>query len=327
MKTDFSDILKNRKENILKSYSNAPLKKQEPIKEDKTLSKGEDMDGDDSISTTLASGGTIEDKSTIKKALDLLCGDSIEKSDSEEIEKAEKKEVKKDSKKPEPKDDKFDHHRKMAGYHHLKAKDATDSAFDLNNSSDKDIQGKAGESSKVAQHHAKMMEQHMQKAKDLHDKEKHGDWNKTIPTANDAMGYGKKYDKDLSATKESDQAVIEKKDNVKKALDILSGDSIEKGGVGSGKRYGINRKYTHFAVHKTTGKILDAWDYKHHAKEDMKDIHKTYSHMDLRDNDIDPKNVNIVSKQKLSKTIDPFHTDNWSKSPQTEGMEDSTKKE
>lgn len=70
----------------------------------------------------------------------------------------------------------------------------------------------------------------------------------------------------------------------------------------------VDKKYTHFLVDKESGKIVTGWDYKGTDKEDIKDFLK----MDLKDMDINPKDVKLVTKGFLiSKGIDPFDTKNW----------------
>lgn len=75
-----------------------------------------------------------------------------------------------------------------------------------------------------------------------------------------------------------------------------------------GGRLKVDKKYTHFAVRKSDGKIVTGWDYKGTDKEDI----STFSKMDLNDMDIDPKTVSVLTKMYLiGKGIDPFNWDNW----------------
>lgn len=70
----------------------------------------------------------------------------------------------------------------------------------------------------------------------------------------------------------------------------------------------INKKYTHFCVSNSTGKIVDAWEYKGVDKESI----AVYYKMDMRDNDRERKDFKLLTKKFLqSKNINPFDTGNW----------------
>lgn len=72
---------------------------------------------------------------------------------------------------------------------------------------------------------------------------------------------------------------------------------------------GINKKYKYFAVGKQDNKIVDAWE----LISDVESL-KYYAKIDLKDNDLNPKDYKIVSgKFLLSQGINPFDTENWKK--------------
>lgn len=75
------------------------------------------------------------------------------------------------------------------------------------------------------------------------------------------------------------------------------------------KKTTINNKYTHFAVSKATGKIVDGWEYpKNYDMDDIKDFYK----MDMRDNDRELKDFKLVDALPLfKKGINPYDATNW----------------
>lgn len=76
----------------------------------------------------------------------------------------------------------------------------------------------------------------------------------------------------------------------------------------------INPKYTHFAILKNNGMIVNGWDYNGYEPEELKMEKNNYFFNDIRDNQIEPRIVNIVTTKHLQrKGIDPFDTNNWNK--------------
>jgi hypothetical protein len=70
-----------------------------------------------------------------------------------------------------------------------------------------------------------------------------------------------------------------------------------------------NKKYKYFAVGKSDGKIVDGWE----IVSDVESL-KYYAKLDLKDNDYNPKDFNIVSKESIMKKgINPFDFNNWRK--------------
>ena len=73
-----------------------------------------------------------------------------------------------------------------------------------------------------------------------------------------------------------------------------------------------NPAYTHFAVIKGTGKIVNGWDYKGYDQDELRQNNKEYFLNDIKDMEINPKLVNILTAKYLqSKGIDPFSYSNW----------------
>lgn len=73
--------------------------------------------------------------------------------------------------------------------------------------------------------------------------------------------------------------------------------------------------YTHFAIDKSSNKIVDGWDYKGVDKEEIKDWVK----IDLQDNfpDRKPSEFKVVTRGFLERTMDPTDTNNWYKITET----------
>ena len=72
----------------------------------------------------------------------------------------------------------------------------------------------------------------------------------------------------------------------------------------------VDKKYTHFAVHNETGKIVDGWDYKGTDPDDIKVFYK----QDMKDNDRDLKEFKLLTaKHLISKGIDPYNWESWRK--------------
>jgi hypothetical protein len=78
----------------------------------------------------------------------------------------------------------------------------------------------------------------------------------------------------------------------------------------------INKNYTHFAVLKSTGRIVNGWDYKGYDQDELNSEKKHYFYQDLEDifdaNSIDKTGVSIMTKKSLAaKGINPFDEKNW----------------
>lgn len=105
--------------------------------------------------------------------------------------------------------------------------------------------------------------------------------------------------------------VMQKVDNSFKP-NLNENDNIEE--IGRPVASAINPKYTHFAVLKDSNKIVNGWDYNGHEQSELKQFKKDYFINDIIDMDINPKLVNIYTKNKLMQIgINPFDSNNWYK--------------
>lgn len=76
-----------------------------------------------------------------------------------------------------------------------------------------------------------------------------------------------------------------------------------------------NQNYSHFAVNKSTNKIVNGWDYDGYDPEELRQFKKDYFIVDLIDYDLDPKQYKIVTKKYLLRQgIDPDDNSNWANS-------------
>lgn len=76
-----------------------------------------------------------------------------------------------------------------------------------------------------------------------------------------------------------------------------------------------NQNYSHFAVNKSTNKIVNGWDYHDYDPEELRQFKKDYFTVDLIDYGFDPKQYKIVtSKYLLRQGIDPDDNNNWANS-------------
>ena len=73
-----------------------------------------------------------------------------------------------------------------------------------------------------------------------------------------------------------------------------------------------NSNYTHFAVNKATGKIVNGWDYSMEDPEDLRQFKKDYFIVDLIDNGLNPKDYKVLTLKSLMRMgIDPNDDNNW----------------
>lgn len=73
-----------------------------------------------------------------------------------------------------------------------------------------------------------------------------------------------------------------------------------------------DQNYTHFAVNKETGKIVNGWDYSDHNPQELRQFKKDYFDTDLLDYELDPRNYRILTRQYLMRMrIDPRDNRNW----------------
>ena len=84
-----------------------------------------------------------------------------------------------------------------------------------------------------------------------------------------------------------------------------------------------NNGYTHFAVSKTSSKIVDGWDYSGYEPSELKQFKKDYFIDDLIGNGFNPKDIRILTLKGLKREgIDPNDDSNWSQG--IENMNEST---
>lgn len=73
--------------------------------------------------------------------------------------------------------------------------------------------------------------------------------------------------------------------------------------------------YSHFAVNKATGKIVNGWDYADEDPEDLRQFKRDYFINDLLDYELNPKEYKILTAKSLMRMgIDPNDDNNWANS-------------
>ena len=73
-----------------------------------------------------------------------------------------------------------------------------------------------------------------------------------------------------------------------------------------------NQNYTHFAVSKKSGKILNGWDYSEYDPSELRQFRKDYFDIDMQDYGFDTKSYKSVSsKDLLRQGVDPDDNSNW----------------
>lgn len=79
-----------------------------------------------------------------------------------------------------------------------------------------------------------------------------------------------------------------------------------------------NQNYTHFAVSKRSGKILNGWDYSEYDPSELRQFRKDYFDVDMQDYGFDPKSYKIVTgKYLLRQGVDPDDNSNWANNDET----------
>jgi hypothetical protein len=82
--------------------------------------------------------------------------------------------------------------------------------------------------------------------------------------------------------------------------------------LSEGRPFKNNQHYTHFAVSKKNGKILNGWDYKGYDPEELRQFKEDYFNVDLRDYGFDPKNCRILTYKYLVRNgLNPDDNSNW----------------
>lgn len=90
-------------------------------------------------------------------------------------------------------------------------------------------------------------------------------------------------------------------------------ESVKKVLVNENNFKNDNRNNTHYAIHKPTGKIVFAWDYKGYDPEDLKTDKKYYFLDDLKDTVcVNPKECTILTRNTcIKRGIDPRNNASW----------------
>ena len=84
------------------------------------------------------------------------------------------------------------------------------------------------------------------------------------------------------------------------------------GGKAIKESFQNNQNYTHFAVSKKNGKILNGWDYSEYDPSELRQFKKDYFDVDMQDYGFDPKSYKIVTgKYLLRQGVDPDDNSNW----------------
>lgn len=79
-----------------------------------------------------------------------------------------------------------------------------------------------------------------------------------------------------------------------------------------GDTFKNNQNYTHFAVSKKNGKILNGWDYSDYDPNELREFKKDYFDVDLIDYGFNPKDFRILTYKYLVRNgIDPDDNSNW----------------
>lgn len=79
-----------------------------------------------------------------------------------------------------------------------------------------------------------------------------------------------------------------------------------------GGQFKNNQGYSHFAVSKKSGKIINGWDYKDYDPSELRQFKKDYFDADLIDYGFNPKDFRILTYKYLVKNgINPDDNQNW----------------
>jgi hypothetical protein len=76
-----------------------------------------------------------------------------------------------------------------------------------------------------------------------------------------------------------------------------------------------NQNYSHFAVNKSTNKIVNGWDYNGYDPQELKQFKHDYFIQDMIEYGFNPKQYKIYTGKYLKRNgIDPDDNNNWSNS-------------
>lgn len=76
-----------------------------------------------------------------------------------------------------------------------------------------------------------------------------------------------------------------------------------------------NPNYTHYAINKNSGKIVNGWDYSDIDSSELREFKRDYFFQDLIDYDLNPKDYKILTKRNVEKLgVDINDWNNWAQS-------------
>lgn len=80
------------------------------------------------------------------------------------------------------------------------------------------------------------------------------------------------------------------------------------------RKFILGKGYTHFAINKKTGLILNGWDYKGYEQDDLNSDKHAYFYIDLKDWELKPNEISILKRATLEKRgIVIEDTNSWQK--------------
>jgi len=79
------------------------------------------------------------------------------------------------------------------------------------------------------------------------------------------------------------------------------------------KQFILGKGYTHFAINKKTGLILNGWDYKGYEQDDLNSDKQHYFFGDLTDWELKPSEITILQRATVEKRYVIEDTNNWQK--------------
>jgi hypothetical protein len=98
-------------------------------------------------------------------------------------------------------------------------------------------------------------------------------------------------------------------------LDVFENKKEQKAikeGIDEARPFKNNQGYSHFAVSKKSGKIINGWDYKGYDPSELRQFKKDYFDVDLADYGFNPKDFRILTYKYLVRNgIDPNDNANW----------------
>lgn len=95
-------------------------------------------------------------------------------------------------------------------------------------------------------------------------------------------------------------------------LDVFNENREPKKKITEGRPFKNNQGYSHFAVSKKSGKIVNGWDYKDYDPSELRQFKKDYFDVDLEDYGFNPKDFRILTYNYLVRNgVNPDDNANW----------------